>query len=101
MPSNASRKFFIKIRVSDEERNSLKKLADSEGGISAFIRRRLPAGSKQEAVREITRLSRQLSLVARQTKEFPPNRAVELVAWLMAVEREMHNAIENLSIPNF
>ena len=94
---SGSRKFFIKIRVTDAERKAIKKMADLEGGISAFIRRRLPAGGKQEAYREIARLSQHLSLMARQTRDYPPNRAVELVAWLMTVERQLQTAIEKLS----
>ena len=91
------RKFFLKIRVTDAERKAIKQLADSEGGISAYIRRRLPEGGKQEACREIAYLSRHLSLMARATREYPPNRAVELVAWLMVVERLLQSAIRKLS----
>lgn len=95
-PFCGGRKFFIKVRVNDAERQAIKKLAGAEGGISAFLRRRLSLSGRQQAIRELARLARSLCLMARQTRSYPATRAVELISWLMVVDHQLNAAVENL-----
>jgi hypothetical protein len=95
-PFSGGRKLFIKVRVSEAEREAIKKLADAEGGISAFLRLRLSLSGRQQAIREVARLARSLRLMARQTRGYPAGQAVELVSWLMDVDRQLDAAVQNL-----
>jgi hypothetical protein len=102
-PFLMGRKRMIKIRVNDAEHAALTEMGKAIGGISALIRRHLlKHGDKEtrwEAVRELARLARHLSFIARETKHFPPGRAVEILAWLIAIDRQLNEAIQRLGKP--
>ena len=102
-PFLMGRKRMIKIRVNDAEHAALTEMGKARGGISALIRRHLlkhgDNESRWEAVRELARLARNLSFIARETKHFPPSRAVEIMAWLVAIDRQLNEAIQRLGKP--
>jgi uncharacterized protein (DUF3820 family) len=50
-------------------------------------------------VRELARLARHLCFIARETKQFPPGRAVEIMAWLITIDRQLNEAIQRLGKP--
>jgi len=91
---------MVKIRVNDAEHAALTRMGKAVGGISALIRRHLlKHGDKEmrwEALRELARLSRNLSLIARETKHFPASRSVEILAWLITIDRQLTSAIQCL-----
>ena len=97
------RKRMIKIRVNDAEHAALTEMGKAGGGISALIRRHLlkygDKESRWEAVRELARLARHLSFIARETKQFPPGRAIEIMAWLITIDRQLNEAIQRLGKP--
>ena len=97
------RKRMIKIRVNDAEHAALTKMGKAAGGISALVRRHLlkhgDNESRWEAVRELARLARNLCFIARETKQFPPGRAVEILSWLIAIDRQLTEAIQRLGKP--
>jgi hypothetical protein len=78
----------------------LAKMATGAGGVSGLIRRYLlkhgDNESRWEALRELARLARNLSSIARQTKQLPPNQTVELLAWLILIDRQLTEAIQRL-----
>jgi hypothetical protein len=100
-PFNPGRNRFIKVRVNDEEHSKLTRLGNSEGGISTLIRRHLLgeglADARREALQELARLCRSFNVIARETCRYEPARAVEILTWLVAIERELSEAIERLS----
>ena len=102
-PFTMGRKRMIKIRVNDAEHAALTEMGKAVGGISALIRRHLlKHGDKEtrwEALRELARLARNLSFIARETKHFPAGRAVEIMAWLIAIDRQLNEAIQRLGKP--
>ena len=102
-PFLMGRKRMIKIRVNDAEHAALTEMGKAIGGISALIRRHLlKHGDKEtrwEALRELARLARNLSFIARETKHFPAGRAVEILAWLIAIDRQLNEAIQRLGKP--
>lgn len=102
-PFLMGRKRMIKIRVNDAEYAALTKMGEAAGGISALIRRHLlkhgDNESRWEAVRALARLARNLCFIARETKQFPPGRAVEILAWLIAIDRQLIEAIQRLGKP--
>ena len=92
---------IINIRVSDSEHAKLTAMGKSVGGVSALIREQLisrnPDGSRREALLELARLARNLNLIARRVRTYEPIRAVETIAWLIAVDRKLVAAIEPLA----
>jgi hypothetical protein len=100
-PFNMGRKRVVKIRVNDDEHAALAKMGNHVGGISALIRRHLlKHGDKEmrwEALRELSRLARNLSFIAREMKQFSPDRAVEILAWLIAVDRQLKESFQRLN----
>ena len=94
---------MIKIRVNDAEHAALTEMGKVRGGVSALIRRHLlkhgDKESRWEAVRELARLARNLSFIARETKHFPPGRAVEILTWVIAIDRQLNEAIQHLGKP--
>ena len=94
---------MIKIRVNDAEHAAFTKMGKARGGISGLIRRHLlkhgDEESRWEAVRELARLARHFSFIARETKQFPPGQAVEILAWLVAIDRQLNEAIQHLGKP--
>jgi hypothetical protein len=102
-PFLMGRKRMIKIRVNDAEHAALTEMGKVRGGVSALIRRHLlkhgDKESRWEAVRELARLARNLSFIARETKHFPPGRAVEILTWLIAIDRQLNEAIQRLGKP--
>ncbi len=102
-PFQMGRKRVIKIRVNDAEHSALTKMGKAAGGISGLIRRYLlkhgDNESRWEAVRELTRLARNLCSVAREIKQIPPSRSVEILVWLIAIDRQLNEAIQRLGKP--
>jgi hypothetical protein len=100
-PFKMGRKRVVKIRVNDAEHAALTRMGKAVGGVSALVRRHLlKHGDKEmrwEALRELARLSRNLSFIARETKHFPAGRAVEILAWLITIDRQLNWAIHRLS----
>lgn len=98
---NSGRKRFVRIRVNDEEHATLTRLGKSEGGVSALVRRHLlgqgVTDARREALRELARLARGFNSIAIGTQRFDPARAVEVIAWLVIMERELNGAIQRLS----
>jgi hypothetical protein len=102
-PFLLGRKRMIKIRVNDAEHAALTEMGKKCGGISALVRRHLlkygDNESRWEALRELAQLARNLCFIARETKHFPPGRAVEILAWLVAIDRQLNEAIQRLGKP--
>ena len=100
-PSETGRKRVVKVRVNDAEHAALTRMGKDGGGVSALVRRHLlKQGDKEmrwEALRELARLCRNLSFIARETKHFPPGRAVEILAWLITIDRQLNWAIQQLT----
>jgi len=94
---NSGRKKVVRTRVTDEEHATLTRLGKSEGGVSALVRRHLLGqgltDARREALRELARLARGFNSIAIGTQRFDPARAVEVIAWLVIVERELNGAI--------
>jgi hypothetical protein len=102
-PFRMGRKKTVKFRVNDAEHAALTEMGKAVGGISALIRRHLlKHGDKEtrwEALRELARLARNLSFIARETKHFPAGRAVEIMAWLITIDCQLNEAIQRLGKP--
>lgn len=94
------RKKIINIRVTESEHAKLTALGKSFGGISALIRENLilrnPDSSKREALLELIRLARNLNLIARRARGYEPVHAVEAIACLAAIDRQVSAAMETL-----
>lgn len=99
-PFKTGRKRVIKIRVNDAEHAALTRMGKAGGGISALVRRHLlKHGDKEarwEALRELARLARNLSFIARQNSQLSPLAAVEILAWIISIDRQLNEAIQRL-----
>lgn len=89
------------MRVNETEHAALTHLGQSEGGISALIRRHLLgqgiADARRDALRELARLARNFNSIAAVAQTYNPERAVEIIAWLIVIERQIRGAIERIS----
>jgi hypothetical protein len=92
---------FLKLRVSDEELSKLKRLGKPAGGISVLIRTRVlgteSADAKRNALRELARLARHCNALVAQTRRFEPTQVVQILAHLLAIERELIRAVETVT----
>jgi len=95
------RKKIVKVRVTDAEHATLTRLGREEGGVSELIRHHLlgygVVDARREALRELARLARNFNYIAAATQSYDPARAVEVIAWLVVIEREIRGAIQRLS----
>ena len=92
---------FLKLRVSEQELAKLKRLGKSAGGISALIRSHVfetdVADAQNDAIRELARLARHCTALAAEARRFEPTQAVQILAHLLAIERELTRALETVA----
>lgn len=95
------RRRFIKIRVTDEEHERLTLLGHGQGGISGLFRSRLLGkkrnGKDGQAIRELARLARNFNTICMKLQRYEPAQAVEIMACMVAIDRELADAIKRLS----
>lgn len=100
-PFKSGRRRFIKVRVNEIEYSRLTKRGKSEGGISALVRNHLLGegikDARREAIRELARLARNFNTLAIEVNRYDAPRAVEVLLWLVAIERELTRAIDALT----
>ena len=87
----------IRIRLTDEEHQQLKSLAGARG-ISALLRRRALGPDRRQVqnerlrvVAEIARARNVLNQIARNSERCTPPDQIQIVAQLLAVERQLSN----------
>jgi len=92
---------YIKIRVNDAEHKIISSRGKRSGGISKLVRDILlneqAKDLRLEAIRELIRLARNINLIARAVSNFPPERAVQIIVWLMNIDRNLSAAIGKIS----
>lgn len=93
---------IIKIRVSDTEHAAIAKLAKPVGGVSALVRNSLeaaglPSAPKVDALRELSRFSALLSVLARHSMGHAPTDDIEIIARLVALDRQVTDLVKTLA----
>ena len=93
----------IKVRFSDEEFVAITAMGKPVGGVSALVRKRVlgygVSPVKKEAIRELARVGVSLNRIARQVTSCCPIETVEIVAMLLAIDRDVEAIVQKLLKP--
>jgi hypothetical protein len=94
---------LIQVRLSGEEFVAITAMGKPIGGISALVRKQVfgkgVSPIKKEAVRELARIGVSLNLIARQVTNCQQIETVEIVAILLAIDRDVGEIVQRLLKP--
>lgn len=99
-PSIMTKTNVIKVRLSAEEFAAITAMGKPIGGVSALVRKRVLGQGvspiRKEVMRELSHIGVSLNLIARQATNCHPIEAVEIVAILLAIDRDVEAIVRKV-----